>query len=321
MAEEKVCGIYKIENLVNNKKYIGLSNNIDARWRSHRNMLNRNDHFNIFLQRAWNKYGEENFKFDIIKECSPSELSKKEIYYIKLYQSNNDNFGYNLSSGGDNPTINEDSLLRKSLKYSKRVLQFTKEGIFIAEHQNGIFAAKIYNGENSAIYQNCTRKTKSAYGYVWRFKDDCDIESDNLEALCIENYERIYKSNPICQIDLEGNFIKEWKHCAEVGKYYNVVYENIRACCDKKYGRKTYIGYIWLYSEDYYKNGVDLSKHKEEKFTKSINQYDLEGNFINTYQSAREAERQTGIGYKMISRVCKGERPYTHGFIWKFALN
>ena len=41
-------------------------------------------------------------------------------------------------------------------------------------------------------------------------------------------------------------------------------------------------------------------------------------NYIATYESAREAERQTGIGYKMISRVCRGERPHTHGYIFKF---
>lgn len=51
---------------------------------------------------------------------------------------------------------------------------------------------------------------------------------------------------------------------------------------------------------------------------KPVLQYDLEGNFIAEYKNAREAERITGIGFKMISRVCNGDRPHTHGFIFKF---
>lgn len=166
MEEEKICGIYKIKNIINGKIYIGLSSNIKQRWRNHKNMLIRNDHFNIFLQRSWNKYGEENFVFEIVEECIKEELSKKEIFYIKLYKTNNDMYGYNLSSGGDNPKINEQSLLNKSFKYSKRVLQFNKDGKFITEYQNAVYASKKYNGSDSAIYSCCLGKSKSAYGYV-----------------------------------------------------------------------------------------------------------------------------------------------------------
>jgi hypothetical protein len=41
-------------------------------------------------------------------------------------------------------------------------------------------------------------------------------------------------------------------------------------------------------------------------------------NFIAEYESAREAEKITGIGFRMISRVCNGQRHQTHGFIFKF---
>ena len=61
----------------------------------------------------------------------------------------------------------------------------------------------------------------------------------------------------------------------------------------------------------------DVSKHKKAP-CKPVLQYDLDGNFIAEYQSAREVERVTGIGYKMVSRVCNGKRPYTHGFVFKF---
>ena len=319
VGKEKICGIYCIKNLINNKKYIGLSGNIYSRWDSHKNMLRRNDHFNIFLQRSWNKYGEDNFEFSIIEKCLEEELCDKEIYYIKSHNTNNDKYGYNLSTGGDRPKFDKSVSERYSFTRSKRVLQFTKEGKFIAEYQNARIASEKYKVQDSLIYQCCKGKIKSACGYIWKYKTEYDgLYLDN-KVSDIEQYERIFKENPVCQIDLKGNLIKEWGNCLEIGRHYNIAHENIRSCCDKVCGRKTYIGFIWMYSEDYYKNGVDLEYHKVNNFTKPVNQYDLDNNFIATYESAREAEKITGIGYKMISRVCNGGRPYTHGFIWKFA--
>ena len=47
-------GIYCIENLINNKKYIGQSVDIINRWRHHKNELNSKVHFNDYLQKSWN---------------------------------------------------------------------------------------------------------------------------------------------------------------------------------------------------------------------------------------------------------------------------
>ena len=92
-----MIGIYKIENLINGKVYIGKSKNIENRWRTHKKELNNNSHCNKHLQNAWNKYGKENFKFEVIEECSMDLLDKQEIYWISEYNSN----CYNLTKGGD----------------------------------------------------------------------------------------------------------------------------------------------------------------------------------------------------------------------------
>ena len=60
-----MIGIYKIENKVNGKIYVGQSIDIDTRWYNHRNELNGNRHYNEHLQNAWNKYGEDNFSIQI----------------------------------------------------------------------------------------------------------------------------------------------------------------------------------------------------------------------------------------------------------------
>ena len=61
-------GIYKITNLKNGKFYIGSSKDIERRWWEHTNELDKNIHINKKLQNAWNFYGKDNFKFEIIEE-------------------------------------------------------------------------------------------------------------------------------------------------------------------------------------------------------------------------------------------------------------
>ena len=113
MAKEKICGIYCIENLVNHKKYIGQSMNVKTRWRSHKSELRRNIHENDYLQKAWNKYGEDNFQFYILEECNIDIMNDRERYYIKLYDTTNRDCGYNIESGGNTNKILADSTKRK----------------------------------------------------------------------------------------------------------------------------------------------------------------------------------------------------------------
>lgn len=101
MARNKVCGIYCIENMFDNKKYIGRSVDIDARWRSHKSQLRKNKHSNPHFQNSVNKYGLENFIMYILEECDESELDDKEVYYISFYDTRNYKKGYNVLIGGN----------------------------------------------------------------------------------------------------------------------------------------------------------------------------------------------------------------------------
>lgn len=81
----KISGIYKITNNINQKFYIGSSEDIEKRWYHHKNCLNKGIHINKHLQLAWNKYGENNFSFEIIEKCEPQNTLEIEQKYLDMY--------------------------------------------------------------------------------------------------------------------------------------------------------------------------------------------------------------------------------------------
>lgn len=83
--ELKVSGIYCIENITNHKTYIGSSKNIYQRLLKHFALLRHNKHQNPHLQSAWNKYGEDSFRWYILELCDNSELAKLEQQCIDLF--------------------------------------------------------------------------------------------------------------------------------------------------------------------------------------------------------------------------------------------
>lgn len=87
---KRISGIYKIINKTNNKYYVGKSINIKQRFISHKCELRRNNHDNSRLQKAWNKYGENNFEFKIIEELPYEKLTVIEQEYLNICKQNKD---------------------------------------------------------------------------------------------------------------------------------------------------------------------------------------------------------------------------------------
>jgi group I intron endonuclease len=127
---EKVVGIYKIINTINDKYYVGSSSFISKRWASHRSYLNRNVHANDYLQNSWNKYKEEGFVFLVIEKLpiftTDEELLMVEQKYLDIAKSEPDKC-YNLNFVANNPNshLSEYSKQKRS-ESLKRVIK-TKE--------------------------------------------------------------------------------------------------------------------------------------------------------------------------------------------------
>lgn len=98
---EKIIGIYKIVNKINSKIYVGQSIDIYDRWQQHRYKANnpKEKGFNQLIHQAMRKYGDDNFTFEIIEQCSQNLLDEREKFWIAKLNTLAPN-GYNILQGG-----------------------------------------------------------------------------------------------------------------------------------------------------------------------------------------------------------------------------
>lgn len=256
MASEKICGVYCIENTVNGKRYIGQSINIFARWRQHLSKLRQNDHYNSKLQNAWNKYGENNFKFYVVIEADADLLDELEIYYINLYSSYKD--GYNQDMGGrSNKNMSDETKAKisESRKHlgeqaienmrlsheSKPIYQIDLAGAIVRQWRGAREASRELNINQTSIWQCLHHKRLTLYGFIWLFVDEFD--TFDLSKYLNQNTQ----SKQIVQQDLDGNIIKIWESANSAHKF-GFDSSCIIKCCKGK--RPHYKRFLWSYYSD-----------------------------------------------------------------------
>ena len=96
-----MIAVYAIKCIENNKSYIGVSNNINKRWKQHKTELLKNKHHNHPLQNAYNKYGAESFEYSIVYETNDYESARNvesalllKFFGKWLFNTTNKNAGF-----------------------------------------------------------------------------------------------------------------------------------------------------------------------------------------------------------------------------------
>ena len=142
--------IYILKNKINNKCYIGQTRN------SFKKRLV--EHFNgdFCIGKALKKYGSDNFT-KIMVECPDSDLNKKEIQYIKTYNSVAPN-GYNLTNGNTGAYLTEEHKRKiseskkghkTSEKTKRKISEANKGRVFTEEHKRKLSEAKKGNNNRN----------------------------------------------------------------------------------------------------------------------------------------------------------------------------
>ena len=111
----------------------------------------------------------------------------------------------------------------------------------------------------------------------------------------------------IYQYDLDGNLIKEWDSVKQAGEALGINRPSISNCLKGRY--KSAGGFIWRYSVE------EVSPVKK---TKSIEQYDLDGNLIKVWDSINSIENGTDYKRKTIYACANGQNSTAYGYVWKY---
>lgn len=149
------CGIYKITNNINNKIYIGQSQNIEQRWRSHKyeSINEKQKPYNYSIHKAFRKYGLDNFSFDIIEIVPKEKLNEREIYWINYYNSYKN--GYNETLGGEGGPGLKEELNPRALLDKQDVIDIRQSIL------NGKMPSEVYPKYASKI-------SLRGFQHIWR---------------------------------------------------------------------------------------------------------------------------------------------------------
>ena len=174
-------GIYCIENLINGKKYIGQSKNVEKR------MAHYHSRCHALLE-AMKKHGKENFKAYVILLCEDAELNRLEIECIKIFSSHVRENGYNISLGGSIPILLE----RKTVSKETRKKLSDNHADFNGEN-NPRFGKKLSGASSKYFGVTLTKIGKQTYWKTrfWLNKKVISLgyyKTENEAALARDNY-------------------------------------------------------------------------------------------------------------------------------------
>ena len=143
---EKISGVYKITNTITGDFYIGSSNNVKRRWAAHKSPSKWNEHPNCPMYQDFQKYGLNNFAFEILEEVEEYSLKEAEQEFIEVLKPT-----YN--------QMNANGLNIERQKESKKKYEKTdKRKEYYNKYYNQLC---FYNGETltlCALYTRFSRK-------------------------------------------------------------------------------------------------------------------------------------------------------------------
>lgn len=269
-------------------------------------------YINNFLTKLLNNMDEQNFKFNYVFQGQDCTLSTG-VYKITIQ--------------------NHVYIGSAAISFRKRWGQHQLD--FIRDIHHSRFAQNAFNKYGIAtfeIMELCPRELCIEREQWWidTLKPDLNIQKIADSALGVKRTEETKRKcreahlgkrlseeaiakrtakqvKTIYQYDLDGNLIKEWDSVKQAGEALGINRPSISNCLKGRY--KSAGGFIWRYSVE------EVSPVKK---TKSIEQYDLDGNLIKVWDSINSIENGTDYKRKTIYACANGQNSTAYGYVWKY---
>lgn len=243
MEDQMIRGIIYKYTSPSNKVYIGQTINEKDRRRKFLNKENVS-YSGPKINRAIEKYGAENFKYEIIfviesynKDEIIKILNEKEKYFIKLFDSIDN--GYNLSEGGrTNNFISEESKQSRINKIQKPILQYNLEGEFIREWESLKEASDTLNISSGNICQVLKKVRYQSNGYIFIYKTG-EIPQ-KIQITPTKQQKKI-----ILQLRQDGTIIKEFSSIQDAAREAGVDRTTMSRYVNNHIDSLKHTGFIW----------------------------------------------------------------------------
>jgi group I intron endonuclease len=278
--------IYRITNLVNGKKYVGETALKDPlkRWKSHLHSI-REGRGCPLLKKAVEKHGVENFKFEVICECSHEERYDKEKEFIASENSLVPH-GYNVLKGGPCGGFvgkkHSEETIAKMSEATKRIM-----GEMSAERKKEIYSSEKRKRTGFKMSESAKRKLSE--------QRKGQKSSDETKKKVSEGLKKYHTSS-------------ETREQAE---------ETRRKMSEAAKKRKER-GLTLEYTDQMKKKHSDIMSRvrgiQVDKFTR-------EGVFVESYTTLQKAAEDNKTTSKQIKKVMAGSAEFAGGFTWKQPAN
>lgn len=279
--------IYIITNDINNKVYIGQTiSTVEHRWGEHKTKayyVAGDSRNDTVFYKAIRKYGIDHFQAKELEYVEDnSMLSDRECYWIAEYNSYQE--GYNSTIGGEG---------RQWYNYQDFKNLWDK-GYSVDE------IAKEYECERNTVYYALSGFKGWSEEAKQRQKEKAIKAMQSSRKICVDCY------------DLKGNFLNTYESSRAAAHALDMN-ESMVSTALSTGGRA--LKYLFV------KHGEPAPKPYRKTGARPVNQYDLQGNFIATYEAGEEAALAIGktrSAANSIRLVCKGDRKTAYGYKWKW---
>ncbi len=315
----RVCGIYEIRNIVNDKVYVGSAVNIRVRWVRHRHELKVRRHHCKHLESSWHKHGADKFVFKILEELTwPVDndlLYQREQYWIdqvpvgKLFNN------VAVVDATSNNVFKfceiqkhkfETGQVSFKLKPFERIHPVTGE----IKRYSIPMEAKLDGFEPGDIMRCCQGIDRSHANFYWRFQDGSTPDiPDKHTSIFFAIVGTNIKTGDKIYINSREDY-----------KSLGFEYSRLKECAMKVYGRKSCHGHTWEFADE------EMRKFFENRATPTfeavmrkpvVRECPKTGEL--KYYSMLSGTTADGFDNRRVSLCCRGKIDTYRNYRWRFA--